>query len=226
MWPSTCFSVSLTKPRLMRSPATAAAAPMAKEPAYQRGPSTLGREPSSRSRCFTPSEVIGLLTSGLQQHLADFGALREGRLPVVERLRGDLASMVDPHQVRGLASFGLREARFGQIRARHGSGGHWRSEHRAESPIEAGQQIVEGLLHGMAHLSVVVTAGEVSALGSDGKNVVRYRAKAGSLPRVGQTELQGGFCKDGAAHVHSRAFFGTCGTPPFGAPAAVGELGT
>ena len=46
---------------------------------------------------------------------------------------------------------------------------------------EGGQQVVEGLLHGIAHLSVVVTAGQRSALGAFGKMVVWSRAPVEGL---------------------------------------------
>lgn len=49
-WPSTCRSVSTTKPRLVRSPINAASAPMANEPAYQTGLRRLALELSSFSR--------------------------------------------------------------------------------------------------------------------------------------------------------------------------------
>ena len=48
--PSTCRSVSTTKPRLTRSPKLPARAPMAKDPAYHSGFNRLGREPSSDRR--------------------------------------------------------------------------------------------------------------------------------------------------------------------------------
>ena len=101
---TTCRSVSATKPRLVRSPARPASAPIANEPAYHSGLSRLVRPPSSSMRVCAPGEMIGLLAGRLHQRLPGRRAARRQRLPLVQGLGGDLTGMIDPHQRRGASA--------------------------------------------------------------------------------------------------------------------------
>ena len=106
MWPVRCSStwrsVSTTKPRLTRSPASPAATPIANEPAYHSGLSSdvpVGELGEARLR---PREVLLLVARGRREALADVGVARDQRLRGVERLRADFAGVVDAHQPRGV----------------------------------------------------------------------------------------------------------------------------
>ena len=74
------------------------ARPITKAPAYQSGLSRLGRAPSSLQALGGPGEVIGLLAGGRLELPAQRRVRCRERLGAVERLRADLADMVDAHQ--------------------------------------------------------------------------------------------------------------------------------
>ncbi len=145
-WPSTWRSVSATKPEAHADRrASAASAPMAKEPAYHSGLRRLGRAPSSREPRLAPGQVIGLVLGGPEQHGARRGAAGHESLAVVERLGGELAGVIDAHERGTLAPLRRGEgSRAGGRGARHRPGGPCGRENRAQGTIEGGNCSVGG----------------------------------------------------------------------------------
>ena len=97
-----------------------------------------------------PSEMVSLLARRIEQQLARRRVAGEGRLAVIERLRGDLAAVIDAHQGRRLAPLRGVERRLGQRRARVLSGGGGRSEHGFQGPIEGDQGGIERIAIGLS----------------------------------------------------------------------------
>ncbi len=81
-------------------------APMAKEPTYHSGFSRLVRPPNSCEPLFAPGQVVHLLGRGLAHGVGHGRIARGQRLSLVERLGGDLAGVVDPHQARRFEALG------------------------------------------------------------------------------------------------------------------------
>ena len=112
-WSSRCSttwrSVSTMNPRLHRSPASPgrgadgerAGEPERVEPARRRAELFEPRP--------APDEVVVLFASRLLHRFPGPGIARHQRLPPVERLGGDLARVVDPHQRRRMAAFTVVE---------------------------------------------------------------------------------------------------------------------
>ena len=101
--------------------------------------------------CGAPGEVIAFLARGVGEQLAGFGRASEQRLAVIERLRGDLAGVVDAHERRAAAAFVARQPGLGEVRGRRGAGGGWRRADRPKALIYGGDQAVrpmEGGRHG------------------------------------------------------------------------------
>ncbi len=65
-----------------------------------------------------PGEMVGLLAGGLLELQAQRRIGRRQRLRAVQRLRADLADVIDPHQCAGVAALGLVEWRAGPGRDR------------------------------------------------------------------------------------------------------------
>ena len=59
-----------------------------------------------------PGEMLALLVGGIEQVRARRGIARERGLPEVQRLRADLADMIDAHEPRGVPAFARRRARL------------------------------------------------------------------------------------------------------------------
>ena len=72
--------------------------PMPNAPQYQSGLSRLGRAPSSRSRSAVQARWSVSSRGGLGELAAQRGVGRGQRLRAVERLRADLADVIDAHQ--------------------------------------------------------------------------------------------------------------------------------
>ena len=149
MWPVRCSStwrsVSTTKPRLTRSPASArgdadrerARVPQRIEQrravvrARRAAPASTRDDPPPRAR---PRAKRAL----------DRGIARDQRLRRVERLRADFAGVVDAHQPRGVAALVRRRASAsGRSRAGHRARRRRDAGQRAQRAVEADDQRVE-----------------------------------------------------------------------------------
>ena len=95
-------------------PAEPAAAPMAKEPAYQSGLSRLGRAAEFRQARLAPGQVIGLGARGLLEQCARAPGARR-RTPGRGRAPGRRSRrVVDAHECGGCAALGLRQGGCGR----------------------------------------------------------------------------------------------------------------
>ena len=112
-WPARCAStwrsVSTTKPRLTRSPRRPASRPMPKAPAYHSGLSTArrGRPVRPAAAASRPGGRFPRARPGPSRWRSASRA-RGQRLRLVQRLRADLAHVVDPHQRAGQAALARR----------------------------------------------------------------------------------------------------------------------
>ena len=118
---------------------------MPKAPAYQSGLSRLGRSPSSRRRCCGPGQVIGLLARGVARswRAAPGRACRQ-RLRLVQRLRADLADMVDPHQRAGEPALRAVQRRGGDVRCRARARRMAGARQRAQRIVGGDQKVIGG----------------------------------------------------------------------------------
>ena len=119
---STWRSVSTTKPRFARSPASPAATPIANEPAYHSGIEQRRAVAELGEALLRPREMILLLARGGGEARLDRGIARDQRLRRVQRLRAHLAGVIDAHQ---------RPRRGGARRAAASASGSSRARRRA-----------------------------------------------------------------------------------------------
>jgi len=99
-----------TNPRLARSPSSAAAAPMAKDPAYQSGLSRLGRAASSFSASHTTRD--DRIRSAPRPSACRASRRSGRRRPDRDRAPGsELAGVVDAHEGRAGTPFRTRQGR-------------------------------------------------------------------------------------------------------------------
>src|SRR5260221_7296856 len=83
-----------------------------------------------------PREMVLLLARGLVQRLARRAIARRQRLALVERLRAHFASVVDPHQCRGVVALRRAQLNLGNGRPRRGPGGLRPPAYPALSAVE------------------------------------------------------------------------------------------
>ena len=169
----TCFSVSSTKPRLVQSPAQSGQRADRKRPAYQSGRAVTcgcrGRARDARTRRGGRSPRAAASMCARNTRITG----RQG-LAVVERLRGDLAGVVDPHQGRGVPA----GRRVGQ-----GSGTPWSGNGRRHVGCGHGPQTAVDFPDQAVRQAQ--PAGDGGALGACAHGINGVRAEAGAPPEVG-----------------------------------------
>ena len=99
----------------------AAAAPTAKEPAYQSGLSRLGRAPSSCSRVSHHARWSDSARAACAEQRARAGARAMSGLAVIQGLGGELAGVVDAHERGAGAALGFGQGGAG-LSGRPGTG--------------------------------------------------------------------------------------------------------
>jgi hypothetical protein len=87
--------------------------------------------------------VLGFLLRRALERLPRARVARRQRLALVERLRADLAGVVDAHQRRRVRAALAGKLGLGKLVSRHRAQRLRRSKHRAQAPVEGNDQIVE-----------------------------------------------------------------------------------
>ena len=151
-WPSTCRSVSSTKPRLARSPARPASDADGERARVPERIEKAARGHRAR-RAAAASRRDGRSLPGRPRSARRApGIAGRKRLPVVERLRGDFTGVIHPHQSGGLAPLGLGQfvAVAPPGRARRGAG---RGENGPKRAVGGSEQSIEGVVlsRGLRH---------------------------------------------------------------------------
>ena len=123
---------------------------MAKEPAYQSGFSRLRRDCSSRSRCSHQARWSVSSAAALSSSWRVAADARDQGLSVVQRLGGDLARVIDPHEGRGRAVGSASDKGLGLATSGRGPGSLTRrgakppAARRSAAPIRGSNQAAEG----------------------------------------------------------------------------------
>ena len=138
---TTCRSVSATKPRLVRSPASPASAPIANEPAYHTGCEQAGAAVELAHALLAPGEVVGLVAGGRPAGSRGPRGSRAVRAWPWYRAWAAISpawlTRIRPAAWRRARGFGHR---FGRRAGRVGAGGHVGRGHRAQRPVELPDQ--------------------------------------------------------------------------------------
>lgn len=79
--------------------------------------------------------MIVLFATGIEECLARLAGMRDQSLTLVQRLSGNLACMVDPHQRDDLPAIGVVRHGFGNAFGRVGTGGRGGREQGSKSLI-------------------------------------------------------------------------------------------
>ena len=96
----------------------------------------------------SPGEVLGFLACGLRQGARHRSIVARQRLPLIQRLRADLAAVVHPHQRSRMALFGVGELRLGKRAPWQGPRRHRGRRQRAQDLVEFDDQFVDAVEHG------------------------------------------------------------------------------
>ena len=93
---------------------------------------------------FGPGQVIGFFRAGRQKMRPELRVLGGQGLRGIQRLRTDLAHMVDPHERTGLLAFSVCHGHRGHTHRRVGARGMVRRKHGAQGLVEGVDEGVHG----------------------------------------------------------------------------------
>ena len=109
-----------------------------------------GAPPQFLDAPLTPGEVVFFFGSRLGQCRLECFVFRSERLALVERLRADLAAVIDAHQGGGMPALRLRQVRLGELIGRRRAARLGRPRKGAQAPVELDDQSIQQGVHGNA----------------------------------------------------------------------------